>query len=266
MSESELLELGQRLERVERSVRRYRAALGIAGLLFAGCLLVTAGFFATGHALTSTSAPAQIVARSFVLVDANGRTRAKLWVDDLLGETCFWLYDQTGTARVILGTTAPALQLLDKAGKLLVALGGDFGTPFITLFDKAERPLVDLSTVGGPALQLYDKAGKPRAALTTEGDATGLVLRDKAGKLGVALEDGDGVPRLVLYDTAEKARAALGAGNHGALLALYDKAEKIRAALGTTELKNTATGSTETRAESSLVLFNQRGRVLWEAP
>jgi len=40
----------------------------------------------------------------------------------------------------------------------------------------------------------------------------------------------------------------------------------MRAALGNFDLKNTATGSTEHRAASSLVLLNEQGRVLWEAP
>jgi hypothetical protein len=179
MTESELLELGERLERVERSVRRYRAALGIAGLLLTGCLLITAGLFATGHARAATSAPAQIVAQNFVLVDANGRTRAKLFFD-------------TWGARL------------------------DF-------FNEAGKPRMTLDTVGdAPFLRLFDKAGNTRVSLDIVGDAPTLSLLDKAGK--------------------------------------------ERAALGTTELKNTATGSTETRAESSLVLFNERGRVLWEAP
>ena len=203
MTESELLELGKRLERVERSVRRYRAALGIVCLLLAVGLLSTFGFFATGHAHAATSAPAQIVARSFVLVDANGRTRAKLWVDHLLGQTSLSLYDQTGAARVSLAINY------------------------------------------GPAL---------------------LMFFDKAGKVRVVLGDNSGEPLVALYDKAETTRVGLSVGDDGPRLRLYDKAGKMRAALGTVPLENTATGSTETRAESSLVLFNQRGRVLWKAP
>jgi hypothetical protein len=200
MTESELLELGKRLERVERSVRRYRAALGIAGLLLAGGLLITATLSATGRALTSTSAPAQIVARSFVLVDANGRTRAELGIDAL----------------------GPFLRLLDKAGNMRVTLDTAGEVPAPAVHDKAGNMRADGYLLGGPSLGLFDKAGKQRVTLGVVGDAPGL--------------------------------------------SLYDTAGNLRAALGTVPLENTATGSTETRAESSLVLFNQRGRVLWKAP
>jgi hypothetical protein len=44
---------------------------------------------------------------------------------------------------------------------------------------------------------------------------------------------------------------------------LFPRSSTVALALS---LEHEATGSTETRAESSLVLFNQRGRVLWEAP
>jgi len=258
MTESELLELGKRLERVERSVRRYRAALGIAGLLLAVGLLSTSGFFATGRARPSSAPslsasdfepvetiPAQIVARSFVLVDANGRTRAKLFFD----------------------TWGARLDFFNEAGKPRMTLDTVGDAPFLQLFDKAGKTRVGLYVVGdGPALRLYDKAGKERVALDAVDDAPGLVLYDKAGELRAALGIAGDAPDLGLYDKAETPRVGLSVGDDGPALRLYDKAGKERAALGTTELKNTATGSTETRAESSLVLFNQRGRVLWEAP
>ena len=47
---------------------------------------------------------------------------------------------------------------------------------------------------------------------------------------------------------------------------LIDKNGHARAVLGTTELKRTVTGSTEIRAPSSLVLFNEKGKVAFSAP
>ena len=91
---------------------------------------------------------------------------------------------------------------------------------------------------------LSDKAGKTRAEVAEVGGETSLGLSDKSGKTRAALDtDGD--------DTR---------------LELYDKAGKVRAALGNYDLQNTVTGSTEHRAESSLVLFNERQSVLWEIP
>jgi len=51
----------------------------------------------------------------------------------------------------------------------------------------------------------------------------------------------------------------------GASLRLVDHGI-IRAALGTIELIQTDTGSTEIRAPSSLVLLDDKGKVLWSAP
>ena len=47
---------------------------------------------------------------------------------------------------------------------------------------------------------------------------------------------------------------------------LFDKEGRKRAVLGTTDLKNMKTGSTEIRAPSSLVLFDEKGSVVWKAP
>ena len=93
-------------------------------------------------------------------------------------------------------------------------------------------------------LYLIDKAGKRRAALSTLGDGTALILNDKDGK----------------------ERVLLGTPGDDTTLILNDKEGKVRAALGNYDLGNRATGSTEHRAASSLVLLNERGRVLWEAP
>ncbi len=51
-----------------------------------------------------------------------------------------------------------------------------------------------------------------------------------------------------------------------ALLSLYDDEERRPTVLGTTQLKHPDTGSTEIRAPSSLVLFDEEGKVVWSAP
>jgi len=52
----------------------------------------------------------------------------------------------------------------------------------------------------------------------------------------------------------------------GAILSLSFSDPNTRTVLGTTQLKHPDTGSTEIRAPSSLVLFDEDGKVLWSAP
>ena len=93
-------------------------------------------------------------------------------------------------------------------------------------------------------MALNDKAGKLRAGLGASGDDTGLALLDKAGKR----------------------RAFLDTSGDDTSLFLADEAGKVRARLGNFDLTDTATGSTEHRASSSLVLLDRKGRVLWKVP
>jgi hypothetical protein len=170
----EATEICERLVLVERSMRRYRAALAAVGLIAAAG---SAGPSLVGAA----KAPGTVRAAAFEVVDDNGAVRALL---------------------------APAT-------------GGD-----------------------GAALALFDKAGKSRIELGVVGDHAVLHLSDKAGKT----------------------RAALAVIGDDATVALYDEGGELRAALGNDDLNSVATGSSEHRSASSLVLLNERGRVLWEAP
>ena len=64
-----------------------------------------------------------------------------------------------------------------------------------------------------------------------------------------------------------KTRAELSVGADGEpSLELSDRNGKTRAALGQTDLKVIRTGSTEKRPPASLVLFDEKGTVIWEAP
>ena len=59
--------------------------------------------------------------------------------------------------------------------------------------------------------------------------------------------------------------AVSGASNREALIVFNDKGE-LRAALGATELETIGTGEVAKRAESSLVLSDKEGKVMWQAP
>ncbi len=110
------------------------------------------------------------------------------------------------------------------------------------LVDDNGRVGASLGSAGD--VTFYDKKGKPRASLGNSGDATFLAFYDKTGKT---------------------TRVALSTTGDNASLRLNDEAGKMRAVLGNWALK-LATGSTEHREASSLVLLNEQGNVLWKAP
>jgi hypothetical protein len=92
-----------------------------------------------------------------------------------------------------------------------------------------------------------------------------LALRHTGGT-AAALFVSDAGDALSFSDKSGKPRAMLGARGIDTSLDLYDEAGTLRASLGNGDLKNSETGSTEHRAESSLVLFKEDGKVAWEAP
>jgi hypothetical protein len=70
-----------------------------------------------------------------------------------------------------------------------------------------------------------------------------------------------------LQDKAGKTRLVLGLHDDASpSIELLDKDSQARAILGQSTLERTKTGDVEQRAESSLVLFDKDGKVLWRAP
>jgi len=77
----------------------------------------------------------------------------------------------------------------------------------------------------------------------------------------------DGTPGLALCGKDGQGGAVLHMSPDGSTrLYLLDKDQHLRALLGSTELTMPLTGSTEVRPESSLVLFDKDGKVIWSAP
>ena len=123
---------------------------------------------------------------------------------------------------------------------------------------------------GATWLALRDAAGKSRASLNVHSDGNPVLsLTDEAGRTRVlvgVLTGGD--PDLSLWDEGGEARACLGVSEEdgGAFLSLNDKSGAGRARLGASPLKTAPTGVAERRPESSLVLSDENGKVLWSAP
>jgi hypothetical protein len=76
-----------------------------------------------------------------------------------------------------------------------------------------------------------------------------------------------GGPSLTLMDGRMKNRAVLGLWEDGdPYLTLLDRNGQIRATLGSTVLRDSLTGSSVRRPCSSLVLFDEKGKIIWSAP
>ena len=121
------------------------------------------------------------------------------------------------------------------------------------------------------ALVFYDKIMWPRVGLVLlQDDSPSLGFSDKDKTFGVHLSPFG----LGFHDKNDKRRAALELDEDGSpKLALYDKNGTTRAELGSTSLTITRPGvaggkveTEEKRPESSLVLFDKKGKVIWNAP
>ncbi|MGD8564370.1 MAG: hypothetical protein PVG03_17645 [Desulfarculaceae bacterium] len=118
----------------------------------------------------------------------------------------------------------------------------------------------------GVSLALYSQKGVHRLAVQVSGAEPNLSLYDDKGKVRAVLWLSGQVPQLVLFDAAEGRRAVMEVVQPGPRLSLLDKQHKVRAVLGAAEFKHPSTGKEMQQAESSLMMFNASGRVLWSAP
>ena len=128
--------LEERLARLERKSRRLTLALSLAGGMLAALVVLAV---AAGMAPAVTSAPETVMARKFLLVDAQGMPRATLSVSEQ--GPGLWLYDEKGTYRAGLGVNAN-------------------GTGLMLRDDKGHNRAVLCIAEKGPELTLYDENGK----------------------------------------------------------------------------------------------------------
>jgi hypothetical protein len=250
MSKLTIEELVQRLEHLERETCRWKV-MGITTVIVF-CLLLVIGA-TPGESVRVWD---EVQARRFVLLDDHGNTWAELRLE------------------------APNVQIVDKETRRLV-IGK---RPIFSLYDGDGKRLVNLD--GHTGLELYDKTGETRARLGLRGDIPFLNLSHENGEASLSLLDGprltitdksaktgghlslyQGIPRLQFTDKEGKSRIMIGVKTDGApAVELYDEGEKTRATLGSASLESSRAGTVEKRSESSLVLFNKDGNVIWSAP
>ena len=243
--------LTQRLDRLEREVRRWRG-LGRISVAMLGVLLVLGA--------ASPGAPIQdeIRAKSVTLVDAAGYTRAA-WFVGTDGDVNLSFFDkgslpeQTGLSRVRLwlGVSGAGISVSDKTKGSEAVLSVVTGTPNVTFRgnDGKPRVLLVLTPEHGGSLNFYDKNGPNVGAftentITLHGDdnKTGIALSRTsrgalldltgAGKSRVTLSTFDDAPGLVLHDSGGRRRAMLAVSADGQpVFGLTDQAGTPRAGM-----------------------------------
>ncbi len=211
----------------------------------AACGLVFGMVVLIGGRVWQPAVPEVVRARRFEVVDKDGNTRVRLgpgmkkdWdmpVDGLV------LYDGTGKARAALwvfpnGSTE--LALYDGAERQRVSLAAlSLAVPFGVEHTGSEA---------NAQLKFLDSAGNPRAGLSLHSD---------------------GGPWLDFQDATGMIRASLNLMDDSSpSLRLWDKKGTSRAVLGTTSLRTVKTAEVRMRPESSVVLFDKDGTVIWQAP
>lgn len=248
-------------------------ALALVAGLVGG--VVSTQLFVGKPAFAEKKPPHEKVLRAerFLLVDKDGKMHGVLAVDENSSgfHPTLSLVDNTGMGRLTLtldSSGSPSLYMHDKKGKCRVALFGEA--------EELSEPLKKASGIfaAGPAFTLYDKQGCVSASLFLGPDGCSSVVLSDPSRAGIF---GPGHRRIGFYLTQNgmsiglykhnQMRAELGLDADGEpSFKLFDKLGTHRAVLGTTQLKNTQTGSIETRAPSSLVLFDEGNKVLWSAP
>ena len=239
-----------------------------------------------GPALAQGGAVAkEIRAERFVLVDQADRPRAELSL--LRDDPLLALIDGEGKLRAELSLVddCPKLVLGTEAGTPQAELSVVNDVPRLLLSVPGHHPQAELNFVDGePILSFRDAAGEPRTWLSTEGGDPRLVLSDGSDRARMIL----GREAVMLIDTAGNPRAGLflpeggepwlrlsgATGDPQMSLSLVgepklwisDAAGQPRVILGSTETEDTRTGATIRHPISTITLFDETGRVRWQAP
>jgi hypothetical protein len=201
-------------------------------------------------AIARESHPEKIYeAEAFVLLDKEGKARARLFVK-VDGQPMLAFYGKNGRTNIALTLTpegSPGAVLMDQEGGLRAELGLEpDGSPNLVFWDQKDKTRTKLGLMGNgeSALVFYGKKLKdtPTVWLTS--------------LMGLMMMDNDGSPRAHIVLNAEGEPS----------ISLLDKGNKKRAVLGSVDLSNQLAESVEKRSSSSLVLFNKDERVLWKVP
>jgi hypothetical protein len=266
---SEFAAVMTRLERLEKQNRRIRQ-MGALTLLLIGSV------FLMGQATGKRS----LEANEFILRDASGKVRAKLFIDQ--DGPQFALFGTDGKQNVELSGSdgVPKLSFLD-GDKVIVELGGGIEPSHLYLRRWDGSDSIKLT---GALLPLPAKRGTP---LPPGAITPGLSFYGANDKITVGLsEDWLGAGSLSLYgrngegplvsldsDFLETGPQLLLSGKNkgeatrmsATSIELSDK-EGFEAKIGVAGLVTPRTGETHTTSAASVVLLDKDKTVIWKAP
>ena len=257
-------------------------------------------------ASTATPAPAKasvpaqapvsrvVVASEFVLKDASGHMRARLWFGPKPGKSpstaLLTFYDSNGdrdlasltvdgtahSANLNLGgltTGSPSMSLtadskgsyaaFQSAGKLqAIQLAAESETSRVSISgagDPSKAIVSMMSSADGGELDVNDAQAGASVALSAKGKI-GVTVRDREGRSALLAND-----HLSFGDPQNNFPVVLYAGKDGPFFNLQD-AQGFNVQMGVSRTITKTTGKRLTSSAASLRMFNDKGDLLWSAP
>lgn len=228
----------ERVNKLEKANRRLKR-VGVTVLAMVGVLAVM------GQAAPKSRV---VEAEKFVLRDASGRIRAKLYTDD---------------------DSLPVLALLDAEGYSRALLSVDKNGGNMLLSDAKGKLGVQLATIGDDRrLCFYSAQGRGGLVLSTgkgqKGDSSSLLMYGPEG-MRVSLADSRTDLGTVEYTSTGKPTAVREWKLEGPSLQLYDS-QHYGTKIGVTSLLVPSSGETRTTSAASVVMLDTDKKVIWSAP
>ena len=186
--------LADRVNKLEVQNRRLKLA-GLAVVIMASAVLLM------GQARSSRA----VEASEFRLIDANGKTRARLAVGVGGGPTLTFFDSKDLPVAGIDGGKEPSLFLTgwDSAAHILLRITKDsYG---LDLADKRPRATLSVSN-NSTGLDFWDEYGDPQATMSVDKSSGNITFRNAKGRVSSQWIDSRTTgTSLVLYDKSEKA-------------------------------------------------------------
>jgi hypothetical protein len=248
--------IDKRIEKLEQGMKRTKRTN--AGLCITLCVAMT-------MLISGAAKEKEIRTKKIVLEDEQGRMRMLLnAVGDKPGMV---LYDDMGNCRgelILHSTGHPGLHFYNAEKRENVSLISVQDLAFLTLREENDTISIGKSK-SGTGIEMNDKNGIARIKMTLMEVGPYIGLNDKSGVARVSQFEFPDLSGVSVFDENGHTRLNIGMTKDGPSLQLYGEKHALRASLGMSKTRN-ADGTLITQPESTLLLFDTGGKVIWEAP